>query len=122
MLASPGFDFASPSVPANVTYTGAILDEPTWAEPWTDERSDGGDPLVLVGFSTTYQEQGPLLQRVVDALSSLPVDGIVTLGQMLAPDAVLGLTQRHRRAVGAARPDPRPRRGRRSRTAATARS
>jgi len=91
VLASPGFDFASPSVPANVTYTGAILDEPTWAEPWAqDERSDAGDPLVLVGFSTTYQEQGPLLQRVVDALSSLPVDGVVTLGQMLEPDAVVG--------------------------------
>ncbi len=90
VLASPAFDFASSFVPANVTYTGAILDEPTWAEPWTDTRHDTGRPLALVGFSTTYQEQGPLLQRVVDALSSLPVDGIVTLGQMLPPDAVSG--------------------------------
>jgi MGT family glycosyltransferase len=91
VLASPGFDFASPSVPDNVTYTGAILDEPSWAEPWTDATPRAaGVPLVLVGFSTTYQDQAPLLQRVVDALSSLPVDGIVTLGQMLEPDAVSG--------------------------------
>lgn len=83
VLSSPGFDFASPSVPANVTYTGAILDEPTWAEPWNDPRPQPGEPLVLVGFSSTYQDQGPLLQRVVDALSSLDVFGVVTLGQML---------------------------------------
>ena len=38
---------------------------------------------MLVGFSSTYQDQAPLLQRVVDALSSLAVLGVVTLGQML---------------------------------------
>lgn len=84
MLASSGFDFAAPSVPANVRYTGVILDEPAWAEPWSDPGSQTtGDPLVLVGFSSTYQHQAPLLQRVVDALSSLPVRGVVTLGPML---------------------------------------
>jgi len=38
---------------------------------------------VLVGFSSTYQNQGPLLRRVVTALSSLPVRAVVTTGQML---------------------------------------
>jgi MGT family glycosyltransferase len=83
------FDFSSGSVPANVTYAGPIRDEPGWAEPWTDPRPAGSEePLVLVGFSSTYQHQGPLLQRVVDALSSLPVHGVVTLGQMLGIDEV----------------------------------
>jgi UDP:flavonoid glycosyltransferase YjiC (YdhE family) len=89
VLASPGFDFASPSVPANVTYTGAILDEPAWAAPWSDDSPrPASDPLVLVGFSSTYQQQASLLQRTVDALSSLPVRGVVTLGPMLRADDV----------------------------------
>ena len=84
VLTSASFDFASPSVPANVRYTGPILDEPAWAEPWTDpDQQSMGDPLGLVGFSSTYQQQAPLLQRVVDGLSSLPVRGVVTLGPTL---------------------------------------
>ena len=61
VLTSPSFDFASPSVPANVTYVGPILDDPAWAEPWTrpGRRPTGDDPLVLVGFSSTYQHQVP---------------------------------------------------------------
>ena len=90
VLTSSTFDFASPSVPANVTYTGPILDEPAWAEAWNDPRPQiTGDPLVLVGFSSTYQHQAPLLQRVVDALSSLPVRGVVTLGPTLQQDDVV---------------------------------
>ena len=65
-----------------------------------------GDPLVLVGFSSTYQQQAPLLQRVVDGLSSLPVRGIVTLGPTLHAGDVHPVSQRRGRPVGAARPDP----------------
>jgi MGT family glycosyltransferase len=43
---------------------------------------------VLVGFSSTYQDQGPILRRVVEALSALPVRAVVTLGQMLDPGEV----------------------------------
>jgi len=84
VLSSPVFDYAAPLVPDNVRYVGPILDEPEWVQPWTapwpvsDQR-----PLVLVGFSSTYQNQGPLLRRVVEALSALPVRGVVTVGQML---------------------------------------
>jgi UDP:flavonoid glycosyltransferase YjiC (YdhE family) len=38
---------------------------------------------VLVGFSSTYQNQGPVLRRVIEALSALPVRAVVTVGQML---------------------------------------
>jgi len=84
VLTSPTFDYAAPTVPANTRYVGPILDDPDWAEPWTapwaatDQR-----PLVLVGFSSTYQNQGPVLRRVVEALSALPVRAVVTVGQML---------------------------------------
>jgi MGT family glycosyltransferase len=83
VLTSPTFDFAAPFVPSNVRYVGPILDDPAWAEPWTTPWEDHRDPLVLVALSSTYQNQAPLLQRIVDALSALPVRAIVTMGQML---------------------------------------
>ena len=90
VLTSPTFDYASGSVPANVRYVGPILDDPNWVSPWKAPWPDLDDhPLVLVGFSSTYQNQGPLLQRIVDALSSLPVRAVVTMGQMLDADQVV---------------------------------
>jgi MGT family glycosyltransferase len=84
VLTSPVFDYAAPSVPTNVRYVGAILDHPDWVEPWTSPWP-GNDrrPLVLVGFSSTYQNQGPVLRRVIEALSTLPVRAVVTVGRML---------------------------------------
>jgi MGT family glycosyltransferase len=84
VLTSPAFDTAAQVVPANAHYVGAILDDPEWAEPWTSPWPDtDSTPLVLVGFSSTYQNQGPLLRRVVEALSGLPVHAVVTVGRML---------------------------------------
>jgi MGT family glycosyltransferase len=86
VLSSPTFDFAAPFVPANVSYLGPILDDPSWAEPWHQPWSDSNrDPIVLVGFSSTFQNQLPLLRRVVQALSTMPVRAVVTVGQMLDP-------------------------------------
>jgi len=84
VLSSPVFDYAASSVPGNVRYVGPILDDPGWAQAWSSPwAGDDERPLVLVGFSSTYQNQGPLLRRVVTALSSLPVRAVVTTGQML---------------------------------------
>jgi MGT family glycosyltransferase len=89
VLTSATFDFAAASVPGNVRYVGPVLDDPHWAEPWTPPWGAGtGDPLVLVGFSSTFQDQAPVLQRVVEALSPLPVRAVVTTGQMLDPAEV----------------------------------
>jgi len=89
VLSAPAFDYAAPSVPANVHYVGPILDDPEWAQPWISPWADTDErPLVLVGFSSTYQNQGPLLRRVIAALSTLPVRAVVTVGQMLEPDEV----------------------------------
>jgi MGT family glycosyltransferase len=89
VLTSAAFDFASPFVPANVRYVGPILDDPQWAGSWTPPWApENHDPIILVGFSSTFQNQGQALQNVVEALSSLPVRALVTLGEMLPDDAV----------------------------------
>lgn len=86
VLSSADFEFAAPSAPANARYVGPVLDDPQWTQPWTPPWAEGNDdPLVLVGFSSTFQDHATLLRRVVDALSTLPVRAVVTLGQMLGP-------------------------------------
>jgi MGT family glycosyltransferase len=91
VLTSPLFDFTSPALPSNVHYCGPILDDPSWCEPWRGPWSSGDPrPLVLVAFSSTYQKQAATLRRIVDALSSLPVRAVVTLGPALDPGAVPG--------------------------------
>jgi MGT family glycosyltransferase len=91
VLTSPRFDFTSPRMPANVVYGGPILDEPTWCEPWRSPWSaDDRRPLVLVGLSSTYQNQADTLRRIVEALSTLPLRALVTLGLTIGEREVLG--------------------------------
>jgi MGT family glycosyltransferase len=79
VLTSAAFDFAA-VLPAGVRYVGPVLDDPAWAEstPWTPPG--GSDPLVLVAMSSTFQDQIDCLQRVIDALGTLRVRGLVTTG------------------------------------------
>jgi MGT family glycosyltransferase len=91
VLTSPRFDFTSPAMPGNVFYGGPILDDPSWCESWRPPwNAHDPRPLVLVGFSSTYQKQVATLRRIVEALSGLPVRGALTLGPALDPDAVSG--------------------------------
>lgn len=83
------FDFVPDDLPAFVNYVGPQLDDNVWSKPWTDPfAEDDTRPLVLVGFSTTFQDHAGILQRVVDALSGLPVRAVVTLGGSIRPDEV----------------------------------
>lgn len=81
---SRAFDFAPEHLPGNMAYVGPLLDDPSVNVPWqspfdaSDER-----PLVLVSFSTTFQNQGSAVQRTLDALTTLPVRALVTLGPAL---------------------------------------
>jgi MGT family glycosyltransferase len=89
VLSSATFDFSSPFVPNNVRYVGPVLDDPLWAEPWTPPwDAKNQDPIVLVAFSSTFQDQGATLRRIVDALAGLKVRALVTLGEMLPADQV----------------------------------
>lgn len=84
VLTSATFDFSSPFVPVNVRYVGPILDDPLWVEPWTAPwPAENQDPLVVVGFSSTFQDQGRVMRNVVQALAGLRVRALVTLGEML---------------------------------------
>jgi MGT family glycosyltransferase len=84
LLTSEAFDFPGPPMPPNIRYVGAQLDDPVWAEPWVSPWPVGDTrPLVLVGFSSTFQDQAAVLGRVIDALGRLPVRGLVTAGPAL---------------------------------------
>jgi UDP:flavonoid glycosyltransferase YjiC (YdhE family) len=90
VMTSPAFDFVPPEglagLPPNMTYVGAVLDDPvwagqSWAPPWPAENQD---PIVLVGLSSTYQEQQDAIGRVVEAVAGMKVRALVTLGPALA--------------------------------------
>ncbi|HEX8906879.1 MAG TPA: hypothetical protein VF771_18660, partial [Longimicrobiaceae bacterium] len=86
VLSSEVFDFPAKCLPPNVRYVGAQLDEPLWAEPWRlPWPEDHPDPLVVVGFSTTLQNQAPVLRKAIEALGGLRVRALVTLGPSLDP-------------------------------------
>ena len=86
VLTSSDFDFPA-EVPANVRYVGPVLDDPIWAQtPWTAPFGDA--PLVLVALSSTFQDHADCLQRIVDALGTLPVRGLVTTGPTIDPGVV----------------------------------
>lgn len=91
VLSSETLDAASPFVPDNVRYVGPVLDDPVWTEPWSSPWLESNeDPLVLVGFSQLFQNQGPLLQRVIDVLAPMKVQAVVALGRSLESDALVG--------------------------------
>src|SRR5690606_28247077 len=101
-------------LPDNVRYVGPIMVDPTWAAsaPVPDLPTDR--PVVLAAFSSTFvTEQVDVLRRVVAALDSLPVTGVVGLGPAVDPADVPG-TDRvrvHRAVPGSAcAPPPRCRR------------
>jgi MGT family glycosyltransferase len=78
---SEAFDFPSTKLPANVTYVGPAIEDPAWVEPWQSPWREGdARPLVLVGFSTTFQNQTAVLSNVIAALGTLDVRAVVTTG------------------------------------------
>ncbi|MFI4934311.1 MAG: glycosyltransferase [Caulobacterales bacterium] len=86
LATSRAFDFEC-DLPESFRYVGPYLADPAWARDWTAPWPIAGrDPLVLASFSTMYQGQEGLLERVIEALGRLPVRGLVTLGPALSPE------------------------------------
>ncbi len=82
---SSAFDFPADYLPKNLRYVGPPLDPPGWSKPWTPPWPQYSDrPRALVSFSTTFQDQGDVLQRVVNALGGIEIDAVVTTGPALA--------------------------------------
>ena len=91
MLTSPVFDFTAPAMPRHLAWVGPQLDDPSWTETWTSPWPAGDErPLVLVGLSSTFQDQVTALRRIVEALGTLPVRALVTRGPALRPEEVPG--------------------------------
>lgn len=95
---SRAYDFPIEPAPANVRYTGPVLDDPDWVEPWESPwPADDGRPLVVVSLSSTFQNQLPVIERCIEALGAMPVRGLVTLGPAISgpglhlPDNVVAL-------------------------------
>jgi MGT family glycosyltransferase len=75
-------------VPANVRYVGPQLDDQASGAPPGPWAGPPGQPLVLVGLSSTVMRQEGLLQRAADALGQLPVRGLVTTGPAVDPAVI----------------------------------
>ena len=93
---SAAFDFPATELPPRMRYVGPQLGTPAWAEPWSSPwPAADAHPLVLVAFSTTFQDHANVLQRTVDALGRFPVRVVVTLGPGLGPDAIAPAANTH---------------------------
>lgn len=78
------FDFEPGTLPPGWSYCGPQLLDPAWSNrPLPGRRGDR--PLVVVAFSTTFQNHADVLQRVADALGRIDAEAIVTLGDGIAP-------------------------------------
>jgi len=81
ILTSPAFDFPAVELPPHVVYAGPVLDDPPWAEPWSSPWTCGDPrPLVLIGFSTTFQNQADVLRRVIGAFRLVDARAVLTAG------------------------------------------
>ncbi|MFB6340196.1 nucleotide disphospho-sugar-binding domain-containing protein [Saccharicrinis sp. FJH62] len=77
------FDVPIDPAPENVRYAGPVLDDPDWTQsekweyPWDKKEKS---PLIVISFSSTFQNQLVAVQNCISALKDLPVKGLVTLG------------------------------------------
>jgi MGT family glycosyltransferase len=88
VCSSPSYDFGSGSVPANVRYVGPQLDDDPGEGSGEWRAGEPGQPLVLVGLSSTVMRQEALLQRAADALGQAQVRGLVTTGPAVDPAVI----------------------------------
>lgn len=86
VLATSYPEFADAAgAPPNFVFVGPVR-EPTSTAAWPRRYPDR--PLVLASLSSVYQQQDRTLDSVVAALSSLPVEALVTTGRGVSPSAV----------------------------------
>ncbi len=66
-----------------------LYEEPTAEAPRLPWPAEDPRPLVLVSFSTVFEQRSAsMLQRALDALSPLPVRVVATTGGVLAADEI----------------------------------
>jgi MGT family glycosyltransferase len=72
----------------NIRYVGTPIDDAdvapdAWISPWPQ---DDPRPLVLVSMSTLPQGQGSAMRNIIEAVGTMPVRVLVTLGPSLNAD------------------------------------
>jgi UDP:flavonoid glycosyltransferase YjiC (YdhE family) len=82
------FDVPMPVLPKNVRYVGVVFENAPRLSSDMESRKEDKQPRVLVAFSTTLQHQENTLRRVSAALSTLPVEATITVGQAVDPDII----------------------------------
>ncbi|MFJ6112700.1 nucleotide disphospho-sugar-binding domain-containing protein [Agrococcus sediminis] len=92
ILTSAAFDLPG-ALPAHARYVGPVLDDPAWAGAAAWLPPAGDEPLVLVAMSSTFQDHAECLQRVIDALATLPVRAVVTTGPAIDPASLRGASR-----------------------------
>ena len=82
LLTSRHFEYPY-ELPERTLFAGPVLDDPAWAteQDWVPQ-GDPSEPLVLVSLGSSFQDQLGVYQRVISALGSLPIRGVVTLGDV----------------------------------------
>ena len=77
-------------VPDNTDHVGPILRPEAPLLPAEDRvlLDRPGNPWVLISLSTTQQGQAAVLPMMQEAVGSLPVRGLLTLGGVLPPESV----------------------------------
>jgi len=85
VMTAPELDFAARgALPANVHYVGPAFEpfDREWSSPWPEADDD---PLVVISLSTSYMDQRPLAQRILDAIAGLRVRALLTAGPAIDP-------------------------------------
>ncbi len=75
-----GLDWGEGSPPRPFVYAGPLVSVPDWVSRAAAPGVDDGRPLVLASLGTTFQDQTPVMRRMIEALGRLPVRGVATLG------------------------------------------
>jgi UDP:flavonoid glycosyltransferase YjiC (YdhE family) len=81
------FDAVATTAP-HVVHVGPCRSPQPGTETWRRRHPGPRPPLVVVGLSTSHQNQIPLLQRLCDALAGLDVEALVTTGPAIAPESI----------------------------------
>jgi UDP:flavonoid glycosyltransferase YjiC (YdhE family) len=85
-LYSEAFELPAYRRAGNLRFVGPVLDEPAWAQPWTSPwRPNDLRPLVVISMSTTFMKQERALRSCIEAVSTLPVRALVTVGPIPDP-------------------------------------
>ena len=85
------FDLLSAKAPDHLVHIGPLRKKAVLARQLI-ERKFPNRPLVVISLSTSFMDQGELIQRLINSLADLEVEGLVTTGAAIS-QATLSLPE-----------------------------